>query len=71
VLNDQAIVGKNAKVAGGAIVLEEVPEGETYVGTPAMPARQALLNYGAFRDLGSFVRKVEKRLKKLEADDGS
>jgi len=69
VLNDQSVVGKNAKVAGGAVVLESVPDGETYVGTPAMPARQALLNYGAFRDLASFVRKVEKRLKKLESDD--
>jgi len=68
VLNDQSVVGKNAKVAGGAVVLESVPDGETYVGTPAMPARQALLNYSAFRDLGSFVRKVEKRLKKLESD---
>lgn len=71
VLNDHATVGKNAKVAGGAIVLESVPEGETYAGIPAMPARTALLNYGAFRELSSFVRKVEKRLKRLEADDDS
>lgn len=68
VLNDQSVVGKHAKVAGGAIVLESVPDNETYVGMPAMPARQALLNYGAFRELGTFVRKVEKRLKKLESD---
>ncbi len=68
VLNDQSVVGKHAKVAGGAVVLEKVPDGETYVGTPAMPARQALLNYSAFRDLASFVRKVEKRLKKLESE---
>lgn len=71
VLNDQAVVGKHAKVAGGAVVLEGVPEGETYAGMPAMPARQALLNYGSFRELSTFVRKVEKRLKKLEADSDS
>jgi hypothetical protein len=33
-----------------------------------MPARQAMQNYGAARELGSFVRSVEKRLSKLEAD---
>lgn len=68
VLNDHATVGKRARVAGGAIVLESVPEGETYAGIPAIPARQALANYGSLRDLSSFVRTVEKRLKKLESE---
>ncbi|MFK7758397.1 MAG: UDP-3-O-(3-hydroxymyristoyl)glucosamine N-acyltransferase [Phycisphaerales bacterium] len=67
VLNDHATVGKSARVAGGAIVLETVPAGETYAGIPAIPARQALANYGSLRDLSSFVRTVEKRLKKLES----
>lgn len=71
VLNDQSTVGKNAKVAGGAIILESVPEGETYAGIPGMPARQALLNYASFRELSSFARQVEKRLKKLEAEQQS
>ncbi len=71
VLNDHATVGKNARVAGGAIVLEEVPEGETYAGIPAMPARQALLNYSSFRDLSSFMRKVEKHLKKASKNESS
>ena len=68
VLNDHASVGKHAKIAGGAMVLESVPEHETYAGVPAMPARNAMLNYSSFRELSSFMRKVEKRLGKLEPD---
>lgn len=64
VLNDHAKVGNNARVAGGAIILDRVPDGETYAGIPAMPARTALANYNAFRDLSSFMRRVEKFLKK-------
>lgn len=71
VLNDQSTVGKHARVAGGAIILDSVPEGETYAGIPGMPARQALLNYASFRELSTFARQVEKRLKKLEADQKS
>lgn len=68
VVNDHARIGANTRVAGGSMVLEQVPDGETYAGVPAMPARQAMQNYGAARELGSFVRSVEKRLSKLEAD---
>lgn len=68
VLNDHSVVGPNAKIAGGTIVLERVPENETYAGIPALPARQALANHGALREIGSFVRTTEKRLKKLEKD---
>lgn len=68
VLNDHSVIGPNAKIAGGTIVLERVPENETYAGIPALPARQALANHGALREIGSFVRSTEKRLKKLEKD---
>ena len=68
VLNDHSTVGPNAKIAGGTIVLERVPENETYAGIPALPARQALSNHGALREIGSFVRSTERRLKKLEKD---
>jgi UDP-3-O-[3-hydroxymyristoyl] glucosamine N-acyltransferase len=71
VVNDHARIGANTRVAGGAMVLELVPDGETYAGVPAMPARKAMQNYGAARDLGVFVRSVEKRLNKLESDDSS
>ena len=68
ILNDQATVGKDAKVAGGAIVLDEVADGETVLGVPAMPARIAMANMAAQRNLAKFCRRVDKTLKKLDAD---
>ncbi len=66
VLNDQATVGKDVKIAGGAIVLDEIPNGETVLGVPAMPARTALANAAASRNLAKFCRRVDKTLKKLD-----
>lgn len=66
VLNDQANVGKDVKIAGGAIVLDEIEDGQAVLGVPAMPARIALANAAAQRNLASFCRKVEKSLKKLD-----
>ncbi len=68
VLNDQATVGEDVKIAGGAIVLDEIPRGETVLGVPAMPARTALANAAASRNLAKFCRRVEKTLKKLDPD---
>lgn len=66
---DQATVGDHARVAGGAIVMDAVPAGETYAGIPAMPARTALANHAAMRSLAEFVRRVEKTLAKLAPKD--
>lgn len=68
VLNDQARVGKDVKIAGGAIVLDAIEDGQAVLGVPAMPARVALANAAAQRNLASFCRKVEKSLKKLDPD---
>ena len=68
VINDQARVGKDVKIAGGAIVLDEIKDKQTVLGVPAMPARVALANVAAQRNLASFCRKVEKSLKKLDPD---
>jgi UDP-3-O-[3-hydroxymyristoyl] glucosamine N-acyltransferase len=68
VLNDQAVVGSDAKIAGGSIVLDEIPAGEAVLGVPAMPARTALANVGAQRTLAKFCRRVDKALKKLDPD---
>jgi len=68
VLNDQAAVGCDVKIAGGSIVLDEIPDGETVYGIPAMPARTAMANAGAQRNLAKFCRRVDKALKKLDPD---
>lgn len=66
IVNDQARVGADAKIAGAAVVLETVSEGETALGVPAMPARTALANIAAQRNLAKFCRRVNKALKKLD-----
>lgn len=65
VIADQATIGSCARIAGGAMVLDSVPDNETYAGIPAMPARTALANHGAMRSLAKFMRSTEKTLKKL------
>jgi UDP-3-O-[3-hydroxymyristoyl] glucosamine N-acyltransferase len=67
--NDHASTGDDARVAGGAIVVDHVPQGESYAGIPAHPARLALSNYAAVRELGPTLRKIEKRLRALEPDE--
>ena len=67
-VNDQSSVGDDARIAGGAIVLEAVPPGESYAGIPAHPARQAFANYGVLREIASILRKYDKRIKSLERD---
>ena len=66
VLNDQATVGQDVKIAGGAMVLDEIQDGETVLGVPAMPSRTALANVAAQRNLAKFCRRVDKALKKLD-----
>lgn len=66
VINDQANIGCDVRVAGGAIVLDAIPDGETVLGVPAMPARTALANVAAQRNLAKFCRRVDKTLKKLD-----
>ncbi len=66
VINDQARVGRDVRVAGGAIVLDAIADGETVLGVPAMPARTALANVAAQRNLARFCRRVDKALKKLD-----
>jgi UDP-3-O-[3-hydroxymyristoyl] glucosamine N-acyltransferase len=68
ILNDQAKVGKDVKVAGAAVVLDVIEDGETVLGVPAMPARIALANVGAQRNLAKFCRRVDKSLKKIDPD---
>ncbi len=69
VIADQATVGDHARVAGAAIVMDAVPPGETYAGIPAMPARTALANHAAMRNLAEFMRRVDKTLARLAPRD--
>ncbi|MBL4698027.1 MAG: UDP-3-O-(3-hydroxymyristoyl)glucosamine N-acyltransferase [Phycisphaerales bacterium] len=68
VLNDQATVGKDVKIAGGSAVLDTINDGETVLGAPAMPARIAMANIAAQRNLAKFCRRVDKSLKKIDPD---
>ena len=40
-IKDHIKVGRGAKIAGGSHVMHDVPSGETWAGTPALPIKQA------------------------------
>jgi UDP-3-O-[3-hydroxymyristoyl] glucosamine N-acyltransferase len=69
-VGDHRRVGAGARVGARSSVLNDVPAGETWLGEPAMPARQAAANYAAWRnlsDLARTVKKLQKRLDEFEA----
>ncbi len=67
-IRDQVTIGSYAKIAGGAMIMDDVPDEQTYAGMPGMPARVALANHGAMRNLAKFMRTTERTLKKLTAE---
>jgi UDP-3-O-[3-hydroxymyristoyl] glucosamine N-acyltransferase len=68
-VRDQVTIGEYSKIAGGAIIMDTVPDGETHAGIPGMPARIALANHGAMRNLAKFMRTTERTLKKLTKEN--
>lgn len=64
--SDQLTIGDGARIAGGAISMDDIPAGETYLGVPAMPARTGMANYAAFKSLSDFTRRTDKAIAKLK-----
>jgi UDP-3-O-[3-hydroxymyristoyl] glucosamine N-acyltransferase len=64
-------IGDGARIGAQAGVPNDVPEGATYTGYPAMPHREWLRTMAALPrvpDLIKLVRKLEKRIAELEQD---
>lgn len=62
-VSDGVTVGKGATIGARSGVINDIPAGETWLGTPAMPAREAAANYAQFRTLSKDMRQLRKRLR--------
>lgn len=62
-ISDGVRIGKGATIGARSGVINDVPAGETWLGTPAMPAREAAANYAQFRTLSKDMRQLRKRLR--------
>lgn len=63
---DNLSVGDGASIGGGSLVHCDVPAGETWIGVPAGPAREAMARHAAFRNLPDIARNVKKLLRAQE-----
>lgn len=57
---DNRSIGAGASIGGGSLVLNDVPAGEQWIGSPAAPAREAFARLAAFRRLPELVRAVRR-----------
>ncbi len=48
-LGDNLIIGNGVKIAGNAALMHDIPDGATYAGYPAMPARDYMRILGAMK----------------------
>jgi len=62
-VSDGVTIGNGATVGARSGVINDIPAGETWLGTPAMPAREAAANYAQFRTLSKDMRQLRKRLR--------
>ena len=60
---DGLTIGAGATIGARSGVINNVPPGETWFGSPAMPARDAAANYAQFRTLAKDLRALRKQLR--------
>ena len=64
-LKDHVNLGRGCQVAGGAAVINDMPDGEAWVGYPAGPTKIKFREEMALRKLPDMMKKVNKVLKDL------
>ena len=64
-IKDHTQVGKDCRIAGGAAVIDDIPDGEDWAGYPAAPMRQKFREELAIRKLPDMMKKLSKYLKDL------
>ena len=65
-LRDHITLGPGAKIAGGAQVINDIPAGEIWAGSPAQEMNAARREYVAVRQLPDVMKKVRKQLKDMD-----
>ena len=68
---DHTHIGADTRVAGGSAVLNDTPDGTTWMGNPAGPARLMMVNFKALRDLARFMKAAKRLDPRLEAPQGT
>lgn len=56
---DNLHIGSMARIAASSGVMNDVPAGQTWMGTPALPAKEAARNLALFRRLSQILKKVK------------
>ena len=64
-LKDHVHLGKGCSIAGGAAVIDDVPDGETWIGYPAGPAKDKMREVLATQKLPDLLKQVRKYMKDL------
>lgn len=68
VIVDHITVGDGATVGGRSGVMNNIPPGETWIGTPAVPNPAGMANLAAMRHLGEYLRRFRRLQKALDRD---
>lgn len=61
VVADHVTIGAGSTLAGGAAVMADVPDGQTWAGYPAMPYSEARRHYAAARRLPDLVKQLRQK----------
>ncbi len=59
---DHVTIGRGATVGAQSGVMRDIPPGKTYLGTPAVEARQFFRQFAALGQLPDWMRRVSRRL---------
>jgi UDP-3-O-[3-hydroxymyristoyl] glucosamine N-acyltransferase len=60
-IKDHVKLGRGAKLTGGAQLMHDIPDGETWAGSPAMPIKQAARQVLAVSKLPDLVKRLKSR----------
>jgi len=61
-VGDGVTIGRGATVGARSGVMNDIPEGQTWLGYPAAPARETAANLAQFRHLARTLRDIRRRL---------
>ncbi|MEO0587767.1 MAG: UDP-3-O-(3-hydroxymyristoyl)glucosamine N-acyltransferase [Planctomycetota bacterium] len=59
-IKDHLRIGAGCQIGGGSAVLNDIPDGQTWTGYPAYPARETFKIYAAHRHLPEIWKRVKK-----------
>jgi UDP-3-O-[3-hydroxymyristoyl] glucosamine N-acyltransferase len=64
-IREHTIVGRGARLGAQAVVMNDVPPGESWVGTPARPVKSFFREYAVLRRLPTFMKEMKRANEKV------